>query len=62
MISHIFCSNDLVDSGERGPASLQVLIACVDLGLLGERGAECPTHLLMMEIGTLTCSKSVRVG
>jgi hypothetical protein len=44
--------NDLADSGERGLASLQVLIACVDVGLLGVRRVVVPARLLMMGIGT----------
>jgi hypothetical protein len=40
---------------------LQVLIAGVDVGLLGERRVVVARHLLMMEIGTPACSISVRV-
>ena len=53
--------DDLVDSGERGLAPTQVLIAGVDVGLLGERRVVVALHLLMMEIGTPACSISVRV-
>jgi hypothetical protein len=36
--------SDLVNPGERGPALLQILVARVDVGLLGERGVvvTCP--------------------
>ena len=47
--------SDLVNLGERGLAALQVLVACMDVGLLGERRVVTTRPLAEIEIGTPAC-------
>jgi len=47
--------SDLVNLGESGLAALQVLVAFMDVGLLGERRVVTTRPLAEIEIGTPAC-------
>ena len=51
----------MVDLGERLTALLQVLVACVDVGLHREGRVIVTRHLLMIEMGTPAFSSRLSV-